>query len=102
MSEPEVMLPRELIDISDGLRIASCTAVVTASINPWSVLGAKYAAICAPGATAPTTSMSSCTSPSAPLGSPVGEFEAPSTETAVTFGVETPRLPKKVSRSAAL
>ena len=36
------------------------------------------------------------------VGSPVGEFAAPSTETAVTFGVEIPRLLKNESRSAAL
>ena len=44
-------------------------AVVTASIKPWSVFGAKYTAILGPGATAPRTSMSSMTSPSGPLGS---------------------------------
>ena len=41
----------------------------------------------APVAIAPTTSMSSSTSPSALLGSPVGLFVAPSTDTAVTVGV---------------
>ena len=40
----------------------------------------------APGATAPATSMSSATSVSGPLGSPVGAFCAPSTDTAITLG----------------
>src|SRR5271155_4473264 len=95
----ELSGPPQLIETIEGFNVASCTAVVTASMNPWSVLGAKYAAICAAGATAPATSMSSSTSPSAPLGSPVGEFVAPSTETEVTFGVEISRLLKKELRS---
>ncbi len=33
--------PPQLIEITDGLLVVSCTAVVTASMNPWSVLGAK-------------------------------------------------------------
>ena len=32
---------------------SSWTAVVTASMKPWSVLGAKYTAMVVPGATAP-------------------------------------------------
>jgi len=45
---------------------------LSAPMNPSSVFGAKYTAIFAPGATAPATSMSSITSPSGPLGLPVG------------------------------
>ncbi len=94
--------PPQLIEMIDGFSVASCTAVVTASMNPWSVFGAKYTAICAAGATAPDTSISSSTSPSGPLASPVGEFVAPSTDTAVTFGAEIPRPLKNELRSAAL
>ena len=43
----------------------------------------------APGAMEPATSMSSATSPSAPLGS-LGELAPPSTETAVTRGSTMP------------
>ena len=57
-----------------------------ASRNPASVLGAKYTAMLAPEATAPATSMSSMTSVSGPLVSPVGAFCPPSTETATTAG----------------
>src|ERR1700684_522206 len=47
--------------------------------------------------------MSRTTSPSALLGSPVGAFFAPSTETAVTLGTgEMPSWPKYDFRSAAL
>jgi len=81
----------QLIDTTDGRRTVSCTAVVIASRNPWSVFGAKYTTIRAPLAIAPTTSMSSMTSPSAPLGSPVGAFRPRSTDTAVTDGVRRPR-----------
>src|SRR6185312_11073327 len=31
----------QLIEITDGLWVLSCTAVESASMNPWSVLGAK-------------------------------------------------------------
>ncbi len=55
----------------------------------------------AAGATAPTTSMSSITSPSA-LGSVPGEFWPPSTETAVTLGGVMPRPWKYVVRSWVL
>ena len=51
------------------------------------------------GAIAPATSISSSTSPSGPLESPVGVFAAPSTETAVTFGAEIPKFLKKELRS---
>src|SRR5580704_8539525 len=98
----ELSGPPQLMEMIEGFNLASCAAVVTASMNPWSVFGAKYTAICAAGAIAPATSMSSSTSPSGPLASPVGEFVAPSTETAVTFGVEIPRLPKNWVRSDAL
>src|ERR1035441_2325946 len=74
------------MDTTDGLRRLSCTAVVMASRKPWSVFGAKYTAILACAAMAPTTSMSSSTSPSALLGSPTGWLLAPSTEPAVTLG----------------
>jgi hypothetical protein len=71
-----------------------------ASRNPASVLGAKYTTILAPGATAPITSISSMTSVSGPLVSPVGAFWAPSTETAVTVGAgEIFRPLKYVARS---
>ena len=33
--------PPQLIETMDGFNFASCTAVETASMNPWSVLGAK-------------------------------------------------------------
>ena len=75
----------QLIEITDGPLWASCTAVVIASRKPAVVFGAKYTTIFAPGATAPTTSMSSITSPSAPCG-PSGTFPAPSTETDETSG----------------
>ena len=66
--------PPQLIDITDGLLVLSCTAVEIASRKPASVFGPKYTAIFAPGATAPTTSISSITSPSGPFASPVGRF----------------------------
>src|SRR5207244_10392121 len=56
----------------------------------------------APGATAPATSISSATSPSALFGSPVGAFAAPSTDTALTGGAVIPRFPKKAFRSLGL
>ena len=58
-------------------------------MKPWSVLGAKYTTMATPGATAPTTSMSSITSPSAFWSAP-GVFCPPSTETAVTLGALRP------------
>ena len=33
--------PPQLIEIMDGFRFVSCTAVLMASMNPWSVFGAK-------------------------------------------------------------
>ncbi len=84
---PQLML----IAVGVGLAWA---AWVTASRKPSSVFGAKYTYCAAFGAIAPATSMSSSTSPSAPLGSPVGALEAPSTPTAVTDGVASPRLVK--------
>ena len=86
--------PPQLMETTEGLSLVSCTAVVSASRKPWSVLGVKYIAICAEGATAPETSISSSTSPSAPFESPVGEFVASSTETVVTVGVLMPRFLK--------
>src|SRR5471030_2895635 len=71
-----------------------------ASRKPASVLGAKYTAIFACDAIAPTTSISSITSPSGPLASPLGEFCAWSTDTAVTVGDPTLKALKYVSRSA--
>src|SRR5580704_1005497 len=86
--------PPQLMETTLGWSLVSCTAVVSASRKPWSEFGVQYIAIRAEGATAPETSISSSTSPSAPLGSPVGEFVAPSTETAVTVGVLIPRFLK--------
>src|SRR5258708_463755 len=81
--------PPQLIEITVGVGVA-CTAVDTASMNPWSlVLVAKYTTWVAPGATAPATSMSSATSPSEPLSWP-GEFDPPPTGTALTDGVARP------------
>src|ERR1700690_3745414 len=77
--------PPQLIDITLGLFVVSCTAVVMASINPWSVLGVKYTAILAPAATEPATSISSITSPSELLALE-GLFFPPSTLTAVMAG----------------
>src|SRR6185437_4305436 len=92
--------PPQLIEITDGVWVVSCTAVEIASMNPWSVFGAKYTAILAPGAMAPATSMSSATSPSA-LSGVVGAFVPPSTETETTAGVERFSPEKYVERSLA-
>jgi hypothetical protein len=83
----------QLMLIAVGVGLA-CTALVTASTKPWSVLGAKYTTWAAPGATAPATSMSSRTSPSAPFGFWPGVLAAPSTPTAVTSGTGRPSPPK--------
>ena len=83
----------QLMLIAVGVGLA-CTAVLTASTKPWSVLGAKYTTWAAPGATEPATSMSSKTSPSAPFGSWPAAFTAPSTLAAVTEGTGRFRLPK--------
>src|SRR3979490_787133 len=83
----------QLMLTADGVGVA-CTAVLTASRKPRSVFGAKYTSWLAPGASAPTTSMSSMTSPSAELGSPVGVFLPPSTSTALTCGRGTFRPAK--------
>src|SRR5437899_12098936 len=80
----------QLIEITEGLRRASCVAVVIASRKPRSVLGAKYTTILAFGATAPATSISNMTSPSAPSG-PSGRLRAPSIDTPVTVGLGRPR-----------
>ncbi len=93
--------PPQLMEITEGLCVVSCTAVVIASRKPASVLGAKYTTIFVCGAMAPTTSTSSMTSPSGPFASFVGLFAAWSTDTATTEGVATPRLLKYVSRSAS-
>jgi hypothetical protein len=77
--------PPQLIEITLGLFVESCTAVVTASMNPWSVFGVKYTATFAPDAMDAQTSISSSTSPSA-LFALLGVFLPPSTETAVTAG----------------
>src|SRR5664280_2644524 len=79
--------PPQLIEITEGLFVASWTAVVMAFRNPASVFSAKYTTIFAPGAIAPTTSISSITSASGPLGSPVGVLLPFPTDTAVTRGV---------------
>src|ERR1700761_450119 len=76
----------QLIETAIGLGVA-CTAWEIASMNPWSVLGPKYTSWAAPGATPPTTMMSSSTSPSA---SWPGELVLPSTPTAVTEGTGRP------------
>jgi hypothetical protein len=86
-----------LITVGAG---SACAAVLTASRKPSSVLGAKYTVKSAFGASAPATSMSRNTSPSAPLGSLPGSFLASSTLTAVTFGVVRSRPLKYVSRSS--
>ncbi|MEJ1230683.1 MAG: hypothetical protein WDM88_08940 [Galbitalea sp.] len=61
--------------------------MATASTKPASVFGAKYTSRVEAGLSAPATSMSSSTSPSAPPGSLPGTFFAPSTPTALTAGV---------------
>ncbi len=73
-----------------GVGVA-CTAVATASRKPRSVFGAKYTTRVAFGASAPATSMSNSTSPSAPWGSLPAPFTPPSTPTALTAGVPSPR-----------
>ena len=80
----------QLTEITLGRCSGSWAARLTAFRKPASVLGAKYTTIRAPGALAPTTSMSSITSPSGPLGSPVGLLRAPSTPTALTLGALIP------------
>jgi hypothetical protein len=90
----------QLIEMIDGARTWSWTAMVMASRKPRSVFGAKYTAMVAPGATAPATSMSSMTSPSA-LSGVEGEFCPPSTETAVIDGSGAGRSWTYVTRSAA-
>ena len=74
---------------------SSCTALVSASIKPFEAMSfvEKYTTIFAPGAQAPTTSMSSATSPSA-LSGVLGAFVALSTETGMTVGAGRPRSPK--------
>src|ERR1700751_1048084 len=79
--------PPQLIEMTEGLFVLSCTAVVIAFRNPASVLSAKYATILLPGAMAPATSISSITSPSGPSGLPVGSLLALPTDTADTVGV---------------
>ena len=98
----ELSGPPQLMETTAGFNVVSCTAVVSASRKPSSVLGVNYMAICAEGATDPAISISSSTSPSGPLASPVGEFVAPSTETEVTVGVLMPRFLKYVARSLEL
>src|ERR1700689_1598398 len=83
--------PPQLIEITLGLFVVSWTAVVIASINPWSVFGAKYTAIFAPGATDAATSISNITSPSALLAFD-GLFFPPSTRTAVIEGAASLRV----------
>ena len=83
----------QLMLIAVGAGVA-CAACVTASRKPASVFGAKYTSCRAAGAMAPATSMSSSTSPSAPFGSCPATLAAPSTPTAVTDGVASPRPPK--------
>src|SRR5262249_4248759 len=89
----------QLIEMTDGLFVASWTARVTASRNPFAVFGAKYTAIRAFGATAAATSMSSIASPSA-LSAVDGEFLAPSTRTATTLGTGRPSFWKYLRMSA--
>ena len=91
--------PPQLIETTDGRWVVSLTAVETASMNPASVLGAKYTTIDAAGAIAPIISMSSITSPSALVSIP-GEFAPPSTLTAVTFGGASPSPWKYALRSS--
>ena len=83
----------QLMLIATGAGVA-CAAAVTAATKPWSELGAKYTDMAAPGATDPTTSMSSRTSPSAPDGSLPATFWAPLTDTAVVTGGVMPRPAK--------
>ena len=95
----------QLIEITEGLRTLSCRAVLTAARKPLSVFRAKYTAIFALGATAPATSMSSMTSPSA-FGSFPGRL-APTppslpTPTAVTSGIGNPSDLKYALRSLRL
>src|ERR1700735_800947 len=87
----ELSGPPQLMEMIEGRFVASWTAVVRASRKPLSVLVVKYTASCAAGATAPTISMSSSTSPSGPSGLPVGAFEPPSTGTTAIFGGESLR-----------
>ena len=88
----------QLMETAIGVGVA-CTAWETVSMKPWSVLGEKYTTWEAPGATPPTTSMSSSTSGSA-AESP-GELDPPSTPTAVTEGTESPSPEKYVDKSDA-
>ena len=83
----------QLMLIAVGTGVA-WTAAVTAATKPWSLLGAKYTSWAAPGATEPTTSMSSRTSPSAPDGSWPATFLPPATLTAVIDGGVMPRPEK--------
>ena len=95
--------PPQEIEMIVGLFSSSCTALVKASIKPSEVLSfvEKYTTILAPGAQAPTTSMSSATSPSA-LSAVLGELVALSTDTGTTVGTGSPKRPKYASRSDGL
>src|SRR3982751_547980 len=84
----------QLIEMTPG---EAWIAVVIASIQPRSSLGAKYTRIDAPGAIDPATSISSITSPSADFGLPTGELVAPLMERGSTYGVGRPTPEKYAS-----
>ena len=85
--------PPQLMLITTGVGVAWAAALI-ASTKAWSVSGPKYTTWAAPGAVDPATSMSSSTSPSAPLGSEPGALEPPSTLAAVTDGTSRLRPEK--------
>src|SRR5579883_829502 len=59
--------PPQLMEMTEGALPMSWTALVMASRKPLAVLVVKYTTMFAPGATAPATSISRATSPSALL-----------------------------------
>ncbi len=83
----------QLMEMTDGRRMSSCKAALSAARKPLSVLSPKYTAIVAWDATAPATSMSSITSPSASESTPgtlAPTLPSLATPTAVTRGVRKP------------
>src|ERR1044071_1102911 len=89
----------QLIETTDGLRTVSWMAALRALRTPAAVWATKKTAIFALRTSPPATSISSMTSPSGPLGLPVGELCAPDTETAVTLGLGIPSEAKYFFKS---
>ncbi|WP_235202100.1 hypothetical protein [Ralstonia pickettii] len=89
------------MDTTEGRSLVSWMAALMACTKPAWVLTVKYTASVAPGAVAPPTSRSSTTSPSGPLGSPVGRFAPCPTGTAVTVGTGTPSSWKYARRPSS-